>query len=102
MVQQIGAATPLANAESPWVAAMIRYVVRCGSARVGAQAQRIIDLTRRIECATDESDRVACRLRRAECWAALAAASDQTDPDGVLCALACHCAAVLDGGAAVH
>lgn len=93
---------PSVDVDSPWVAAMVRYVLRCGRTRVGTHAQRIIDLTRRIESATDDSDRIACRLRRAECWAALAAAADQSDPAGQLCALACRGAAALDRGVEVR
>jgi hypothetical protein len=81
--------------EAPWVAAMVRYVTRCPT-RAAALVCQIVDLSRAIKTTPDATARVACRQRRADCWEALAAATDEGDPRGELAALACRCAAALD------
>ena len=96
VTQQVTIFTGPVSAESPWVAAMVRYVTHSGRIRSDGVAPRLVDLTRRIETSVDAGDRAALRRNRAECWEALAAATDQTDPGGQLCALACRCAAALD------
>ncbi|MFF0144089.1 hypothetical protein ATK36_4280 [Amycolatopsis sulphurea] len=93
MTQQLNTSPAI---EAPWVAAMVRYVSRCGPTRAAGLTCQIVDLTRAIESTPDARARAACRLRRADCWEALAAATDKSDPCGELTALACRCAAALD------